>query len=96
MLSLGAVNLPLLPEDGDKKTSYGNANRFLSDRLQLFVPSADKSSLRLFLTLGLCPLFSLIFICCNYGMCTIPRQCVYSCVCGVLHFGVIAEDTRYT
>lgn len=40
-----AVNLSFLPEDGDKKTAYGSAYRLLSNRLQLFVSSADKSSL---------------------------------------------------
>lgn len=51
----------------------------LSDMFQLFVSSADKNSLRLFLMLRLCPLFSFLFIGCSYWVYKIPRQliCIY-------------------
>ena len=49
----------------------------LSDMFQLFVSSADKNSLRLFLMLRLCPLFSFLFIGCSYWVYKIPRQLLY-------------------
>lgn len=76
-----AVNLFLLPEDGDKKTAYGNVHCLLSDRLQLFISSADKSSLwGCSLHLGFV-LYFLWFLS-DYCMCIIPRQFMYFCICG--------------
>lgn len=60
MLWQWAVNPSVLPEDGDKKTAYGNTHLLPPDRLLLFRSSADENSLwGSFLCLG----FVLCFLC---------------------------------
>jgi len=69
----------------------------LSDMFQLFVSSADKNSLRLFLMLRLCPLFSFLFIGCSYWVYKIPRQliCIYVYIHIHIYIYIYAENVLY-
>lgn len=79
-----AVNLSVLPEDGDKKTAYGNTHLLLPDRLQMFRSLEDENSLwGCFLCLGFVLCF-LCFLCVVtiYCMTINPRHLMCFCVCG--------------